>query len=584
MLIVVPLMCIGAVVFVSPPTALAGPELITNGSVETVGATASVPLGWNTGGWGTNTRALTYPATGGRTGARFTRIVMSGYVSGDAKWWFSPVSVTPSTSYTFRNWYRSTTTTLFVAEVRATTGATSWIWLKNLAPAAAWTQATATFTTPATAATITVYHLIQSNGTLDTDDSSFSSDAPTPTTTAPVATTTTLPPATTTTTPPVTTTTLAATTTTLPPVSGGLVANPSVETVNPSNASLPQSWAQGGWGTNTRSYSYPTGGAHTGNRFTRVTITARTTGDAKWWFPHAPVQPNTSYTFRDWYRSNVTTQLVAEIRSTTGTVTYTTPVNLPPSTAWAQATWTFTTPANASTLTVFHVIAAVGSLDTDDTSLQLNSTSPTTTVPGATTTTAPAPTTTTTPPTGRPVVYLTFDDGPGPEYTPALMDVLARYGARATFFILGSNARAYPTLTAQMVQRGHVIGNHTDNHPDLTTLTATQITDQLNAAEESIAAATGVRPNCMRPPYGRLNTTASNTIASLGLSTILWTHDTRDWDTSVTSVQAIVNMLNTVSDGSIVLMHDWAPNTLVAVDQWLAANASRFEFRTIPSC
>jgi hypothetical protein len=49
-------------------------------------------------------------------------------------------------------------------------------------------------------------------------------------------------------------------------------------------------------------------------------------------------------------------------------------------------------------------------------------------------------------------------------------------------------------------------------------------------------------------------------------------------------VQAIVNTLNTVSDGSIVLMHDWAPNTLVAVDQWLAANASRFEFRTIPSC
>ena len=88
----------------------------------------------------------------------------------------------------------------------------------------------------------------------------------------------------------------------------------------------------------------------------------------------------------------------------------------------------------------------------------------------------------------------------------------------------------------------------------------------------------------MRPPYGYLNTTASNTIASSGLSTILWTHDTRDWDTGATSVQAIVNTLNTVSNGSIVLMHDFAPNTLVAVDQWLAANASRFEFRTIPSC
>jgi peptidoglycan/xylan/chitin deacetylase (PgdA/CDA1 family) len=234
-------------------------------------------------------------------------------------------------------------------------------------------------------------------------------------------------------------------------------------------------------------------------------------------------------------------------------------------------------------VTVFHILSAVGSLDTDDTSLEPTSTSPTTTTT-TTTTTPPAPTTTTTPPTGRPVVYLTFDDGPGSEYTPAITDVLARYNVRATFFILGSNARAYPALTAQIVQRGHTIGNHTDTHPDLTTLTATQIADQLNTAEDSIAAAAGVRPNCMRPPYGYLNTTASNTIASLGLSTILWTHDTRDWDTSVTSVQAIVNTLNTVSDGSIVLMHDWAPNTLVAVDQWLAANASRFEFRTIPSC
>ncbi len=149
------------------------------------------------------------------------------------------------------------------------------------------------------------------------------------------------------------------------------MANPSVETVNPSNASLPQSWAQGGWGTNTRAFSYPTGGAHSGNRFTRVALTSRSSGDAKWYFPHVAVQPNTSYTFRDWYRSNVTTQLVAEYRSTNGTITYTTPVNLAPSTGWVQASWVFVTPAGTASVTIYHVIAAVGSLDTDDTSLAL---------------------------------------------------------------------------------------------------------------------------------------------------------------------------------------------------------------------
>ncbi len=182
------------------------------------------------------------------------------------------------------------------------------------------------------------------------------------------------------------------------------------------------------------------------------------------------------------------------------------------------------------------------------------------------------------------MVYLSFDDGPGPDYTPAMLDMLGRYGVKATFFVLGQNVRSYPSVTAQIVQRGHKIGNHTDSHPDLTTLTSAQIAAQLGTAEESIFAAAGVRPNCMRPPYGYLNTTATNTIATLGLSTILWTHDTRDWNTGVTSVQSIVNTLNTVGNGSIVLMHDWAPNTIVAVDQWLAVNATRFEFRSVPSC
>jgi peptidoglycan/xylan/chitin deacetylase (PgdA/CDA1 family) len=310
----------------------------------------------------------------------------------------------------------------------------------------------------------------------------------------------------------------------------------------------------------------------------------------------------------------VTTQLVAEIRTTSGTLIYTNPVNVPPATAWTQASWTFTTPANASTLTIYHLIQTVGSLDTDDTSLVAGGTTTTTTTTtttppsgtttttttppsgttttttppsGTTITTAPAQTTTTTttPPSNRPVVYLTFDDGPGPDYTPALLDVLGKYpGVRVTFFPVGGNVRSYPTVAAQIITRGHDIGNHSDSHPDLTTLTAAQITTEITRANDSIFAATGVRPTCVRPPYGYTNATVSTTLAALGMSTVLWTHDTNDWRTDTTTVQMIVNTLNTVSNGSIVLMHDWAPNTLVAVDQWLAANSTRFEFRSLPQC
>jgi peptidoglycan-N-acetylglucosamine deacetylase len=365
-----------------------------------------------------------------------------------------------------------------------------------------------------------------------------------------------------------------------------------METPTPGNASLPQSWAQGGWGTNSRSFSYPTGGAHSGDRYARVALSSYTSGDAKWWFPHVNVQPNTSYTFRDFYRSTVTTQLVAEFRSTAGVLSYSAQSNLPPSTGWSPSSWTFTTPANTASVTIYHVIAAVGTLDTDDAWLDLTNTppttttttSPTTTLPGGTTTTAPGATTTTAPPSNLPVLYLTFDDGPGPDYTPAMLDMLDRHGVKATFFVIGRNVRDYPGVVAETLQRGHKVGNHTDTHPDLTTLTANQIANELDAAENSIFAATGTRPSCMRPPYGYLNSTATNTIASLGYSAILWTQDTTDWDTGATSVQSIVNTLNTASNNSIVLMHDFAPNTIIAVDQWLTANASRFQFRTIPSC
>ena len=359
--------------------------------------------------------------------------------------------------------------------------------------------------------------------------------------------------------------------------------------MNPTNPALPQSWGQGGWGTNARAFAYPTGGARSGSRFTRVTVTSYTSGDAKWFFPHVNVAPNTSYTFSDWYRSGVTTQLVAEFRSSSGAVSYSVPVNVPPSSNWSPSTWVFSTPASTTSVTIYHLIGSVGTLDTDDTSLSLTTGVPPPPPPPPTTTppTTTPPTTvppTTVPPGNRPIVYLTFDDGPGPDYTPAMIDMLGRYGVRATFFILGQNVRSFPSVTAQVIQRGHAIGNHTDTHPDLTTLTSAQIASQLTTSGDSIFAAAGVRPKCMRPPYGRLNATATSTIASLGLSTIMWTHDTRDWDTAVTSVGSIVNTLNTVSNGSIVLMHDFAPNTIIAVDQWLAANVSRFEFRTIPSC
>ncbi|MGE3326854.1 MAG: Ig-like domain-containing protein, partial [Acidimicrobiia bacterium] len=147
-----------------------------------------------------------------------------------------------------------------------------------------------------------------------------------------------------------------------------LIANPSLETAAASGTA-PASWSTGGWGTNTRTFSWVTT-AHTGSRAARVTMSARSSGDAKWFFNHVPVTPSTQYTYSDWYQASVQSQLVAEYRSTTGALSYVWFNNQPASaTTWRQATATFTTPANVSTMTVFHLIAANGNLTIDDASL-----------------------------------------------------------------------------------------------------------------------------------------------------------------------------------------------------------------------
>ena len=147
-----------------------------------------------------------------------------------------------------------------------------------------------------------------------------------------------------------------------------LIANPSVETPDPANSNAPQYWAQGGWGTNTATLSYLTSG-HTGTRSVQVTISSYTDGDAKWYFNPVTVSPNASYTFTDYYQSNISSSLVAQFDNGAGSYTYMSLATEPASAAWSQSSAVFTTPANAQHVTVFHLINAVGSLTTDDASL-----------------------------------------------------------------------------------------------------------------------------------------------------------------------------------------------------------------------
>lgn len=184
-------------------------------------------------------------------------------------------------------------------------------------------------------------------------------------------------------------------------------------------------------------------------------------------------------------------------------------------------------------------------------------------VPNAATTTATPPAHPATPAATAPqtvaalpvayagTVYLTFDDGPSYTYTPRILSVLRKYGVRAVFFEVGQNITWYPSITRSLRSYGNLIGNHTWNHPNLTTLSTYWVNWQLNKMESAL----GYRPRCVRPPYGATNYRIQSIIAARGQRHILWTVDPSDWARPGT--WTIVNrVLYYVRDGSRILLHD----------------------------
>jgi peptidoglycan/xylan/chitin deacetylase (PgdA/CDA1 family) len=163
-------------------------------------------------------------------------------------------------------------------------------------------------------------------------------------------------------------------------------------------------------------------------------------------------------------------------------------------------------------------------------------------------------------------VALTFDDGPSPQSTPQILDILKANGIHATFFMTGENARAYPSLVQRVVAEGHTIGNHSFNHAQMTLLSSSSQAAQMDDATRYISAAVvgGYKPCFFRPPYGTYDATTVSLASNRGMSTVLWSRDTRDWTTPLhlsTSFQPsiVYNATNPPSDHPNVLMHDGSP-------------------------
>lgn len=164
------------------------------------------------------------------------------------------------------------------------------------------------------------------------------------------------------------------------------------------------------------------------------------------------------------------------------------------------------------------------------------------------------------------IVALTFDDGPNPESTRLILDVLKKYNAKATFFMLGSRVSFYPEIVKEMKEAGHELGNHTWNHLDLTKASAEKVALEINNTNDAIEQASGSKPTVFRPPYGAVNKAVR---AQTSLPVVLWDVDTLDWKYRNAN-HLLAHVKKHVKEGSTILMHDIHMSTAEGLDAVLA--------------
>lgn len=167
--------------------------------------------------------------------------------------------------------------------------------------------------------------------------------------------------------------------------------------------------------------------------------------------------------------------------------------------------------------------------------------------------------------TDEKVVALTFDDGPHPRYTRAILQLLERYGIRATFFMIGENISYYPDTAKMVVAAGHEVGNHTDTHPSIRHADNAAVRREMEIAEKKISDLTGERPTLFRPPEGLCSSRVSTLASEMDYSVILWTVDTRDWASTPATIIAR-NVMQNVQGGDILLFHDYVSGKCTTLD------------------
>ena len=161
----------------------------------------------------------------------------------------------------------------------------------------------------------------------------------------------------------------------------------------------------------------------------------------------------------------------------------------------------------------------------------------------------------------KPMIALTFDDGPNKNTTIPILDTLKLYNGVGTFFVLGNRVKNNENLLKRMISEENEIGNHSFNHKQLTTVSSSEVKSQIDKTQKAVLEVTGSKPKVMRPTYGSYN---SKLKSQIDMPMILWSIDTLDWE-SRDPIKIATHVLDNVEDGDIILMHDIYESTADAV-------------------
>ncbi len=295
-----------------------------------------------------------------------------------------------------------------------------------------------------------------------------------------------------------------------------LIANPGFETEG--TGGNPANWLRTYWGTPAPTFTYPVSGRS--GKAPAISFGQSSNGDARWQHTAVTVEPGATYTYSNWYKSTAATEVNVEFTSSSGGKSYGWVAALPSSSnAWVQASVSLTIPANVTKVSVYHLLDRSGSLVIDDVSLSKNG------APSPNPNPNPTPTTTPSLPGSfaEGMVTLSFDDSWTSQYTNAL-PILDAAGLKGTFYITSQPIQLQWTgfMTAANVktihQKGHEIGGHTVTHADLTTLSRTQLSQELRNSKTYIQGIIGSTISSVAYPYGAYNSAVKSATQTAGYS------------------------------------------------------------------